>query len=234
MVRLYTADMNQPKELFPIGAFANLTRLSFKALRLYDQLGILQPHHIDPQSGYRYYGPDQLASARMIRVMREMDMPLATIRQVLETVSADAASALEIESLIQEYVAMRERQVEQIRGQVHQLVQIIHQEVKPMSLKVDIKEIAPQQVLSITSRVKVGKLDTVIKGSLDAFQKLLEEQNVKSSNLPFGIFHGQINEQEDGPIEVCLPVDGKIKGKGDVVVKTLEGGNAATVMMVGA
>src|SRR5689334_22712087 len=124
MVRLYTADMNQPKELFPIGAFANLTRLSFKALRLYDQLGILQPHYIDPQSGYRYYGADQLASARMIRVMREMDMPLATIRQVLETVSADAASALEIETLIQGYVEMRERQVEQIRGQVHQLVQL--------------------------------------------------------------------------------------------------------------
>lgn len=234
MGRLYTADMNQPKELFSIGGFANLTGLSFKALRLYDQLGILQPHHTDPQTGYRYYGVDQLPSARMIRVMREMDMPLATIRQVLDSVSADAASPLETESLVKEYVEMRERQVEQIRGQVHQLVQLIHQEVQPMSLKVEIKELKAQQVLSITSHVKVDKLDMVIKQSLDTFQQLLDDQHVESSDSPFGIFHGQVNEQQDGPIEICLPVDGKIKAKGDVTVKTLPGGNAATVMMVGA
>ena len=85
--------MNQPKDLLSIGTFASMTRLSIKALRLYDELGILQPLHIDPQSGYRYYGVDQLSSARMIRNMRDMDMPLATIRQVhavLETSPADA------------------------------------------------------------------------------------------------------------------------------------------------
>lgn len=43
-----------------------MTRLSIKALRLYDGLGILQPLHIDPQIGYRYHGIDQLPSAREI------------------------------------------------------------------------------------------------------------------------------------------------------------------------
>ena len=75
--------MTQPEDLLSIGAFANLTRLSIKALRLYDQLGLLQPQWVDPQSGYRFYDVDQLTSARMIRNMRQMDMPLATIRQVL-------------------------------------------------------------------------------------------------------------------------------------------------------
>ena len=51
MGRLYTAEMDQPKDLLSIGAFANLTRLSLKALRLYDQLGLLQPRFVDPQSG---------------------------------------------------------------------------------------------------------------------------------------------------------------------------------------
>ena len=67
--------MNQQKDLFSIGAFADLTRLSIKALRLYDQLDILRPHHIDPKSGYRFYETDQLFSARLIRSMRDMDMP---------------------------------------------------------------------------------------------------------------------------------------------------------------
>jgi len=52
--------MNQPKDLLSIGSFANMTRLSIKALRLYDELDILKPLHIDPQSGYRYYGIDLL------------------------------------------------------------------------------------------------------------------------------------------------------------------------------
>ncbi len=90
---MYTVNMNQPKDLFSIGNFANLTRLSIKALRLYDELDILKPLHIDPQSGYRYYGVDQLSSARMIRSMRDMDMPLATIRRVLAVLPVSQAQA---------------------------------------------------------------------------------------------------------------------------------------------
>src|SRR5512139_4015852 len=104
MGRLYTADMDQPKDLLSIGAFADMTRLSIKALRLYDQLGLLQPLHVDPQTGYRYYGVDQLSSARMIRNMREMDMPLATIRQVLAALPSVPAQA---EVLLREYAEMR-------------------------------------------------------------------------------------------------------------------------------
>ena len=103
---MYTADMNQAKNLFSIGGFASLTRLSIKALRLYDQLGILQSLHIDDQSGYRYYGVDQLSSARMIRNMRGMDMPHATIRHVL---AAFANSPAEAESLVQGYSGSREK-----------------------------------------------------------------------------------------------------------------------------
>ena len=64
--------MTQPQNLFSIGAFAHMTRLSIKALRLYDQLGLLQPLYVDQQNGYRYYGVDQLSIARMIRNLREM------------------------------------------------------------------------------------------------------------------------------------------------------------------
>ncbi|HND50576.1 MAG TPA: MerR family transcriptional regulator, partial [Anaerolineales bacterium] len=92
--------MTQPEELLSIGAFAGLTRLSIKALRLYDQLNLLQPKWVDPQTGYRYYGEEQLARARMIRNMREMDMSLATIRQVLAALADSPAQA---EALASDY-----------------------------------------------------------------------------------------------------------------------------------
>jgi len=69
--------------LLSIGNFATAAQLTLKALRLYDQLGILRPSYVDPESSYRYYHNDQLTRARLIRMMREADMPLATIRQVL-------------------------------------------------------------------------------------------------------------------------------------------------------
>jgi DNA-binding transcriptional MerR regulator len=43
------------KNLLPIGRFSQLTRLTIKALRLYDELGLLRPAYVDPDTAYRYY-----------------------------------------------------------------------------------------------------------------------------------------------------------------------------------
>ena len=103
-----------------------------------------------------------------------------------------------------------------------------------MSLEVKVKKIAPQQVLSITHRVKVDKLNDTITRSLDTLYALVKEQNSSANETPFGIYHGTINEQDDGPVEICLPVSANIKAKGDIAVKQLEGGNAASVTLLGA
>ncbi|HNF94554.1 MAG TPA: MerR family transcriptional regulator [Anaerolineales bacterium] len=222
--------MTQPEELLSIGAFAGLTRLSIKALRLYDQLNLLQPKWVDPQTSYRYYGEEQLARARMIRNMREMDMSLATIRQVLAALADSPAQA---EALASDYAKMREQQAEQIRVQVSQFIQQIRQEQNPMSFDVSIKSIPVQQVLSTTHHIKASKLDETILKSLEAFRKLLAEQQLEAASAPFGIFHGAVNEQEDGPLEICMPVNGAVKGNSKIQVKQLQGGQAACVMTVG-
>lgn len=67
-----------------IGAFARASRLSPKALRLYDQLGLLLPAHVDPVSGYRFYDPAQLERARLVAWLRRLGMPLARIRVVCD------------------------------------------------------------------------------------------------------------------------------------------------------
>ena len=46
-----------------IGEFARLSRLSAKALRLYDELGLLPPAQVDLDSGYRWYAAGQLDNA---------------------------------------------------------------------------------------------------------------------------------------------------------------------------
>jgi DNA-binding transcriptional MerR regulator len=53
--------------LLSIGEFARLSQLSAKALRLYDELGLVPPARVDPGSGYRFYAVEQLDRARSCR-----------------------------------------------------------------------------------------------------------------------------------------------------------------------
>ena len=83
-----------PPDCLTIGAFARACRLSPKALRLYDELGLLRPAHVDEASGYRFYSPDQLERARLVAWLRRLDMPLARIAEVCDLSPADAAEAV--------------------------------------------------------------------------------------------------------------------------------------------
>ncbi len=230
MVKLYTMKMSEPNNLLSIGTFASMTRLSAKALRLYDQLGILQPLHVDPQSGYRYYGIDQVPSARMIRNMREMDMPLATIRRMLAVLPVSLAQA---ELLVRQHLEMRERQLEQIQWQARQFTQQLKLEENSMSLEVVVKDIPTQQIISITRHHKLDGLSDQIQKDCSELFALAGEQGAAPTDAPFGIYHSAINEQEDGPIETCVPINGKITGRGDIVVRQLDGGKAACVTLLG-
>jgi DNA-binding transcriptional MerR regulator len=69
--------------LMPIGRFARLCRLSVKQLRHYDDLGLLRPAWVDPDSGYRYYRADQARDALSIGLLRSLDVPLPVIGRVL-------------------------------------------------------------------------------------------------------------------------------------------------------
>jgi serine/threonine protein phosphatase PrpC len=80
--------------LLTIGAFAKASRLSPKALRLYDELGLLQPVEVDPASGYRFYDPAQLARARLVAWLRRLGMPLARIKMVCDAEPATAAAEI--------------------------------------------------------------------------------------------------------------------------------------------
>jgi DNA-binding transcriptional MerR regulator len=69
--------------MFTIGEFSRATHLSVKALRHYDEIELLVPADVDPSTGYRHYQAAQVPSAHLIKRLRDLDMPLPQIRQVL-------------------------------------------------------------------------------------------------------------------------------------------------------
>jgi DNA-binding transcriptional MerR regulator len=72
-------------QLMPIGRFSRLTGLTVKALRHYDEVGLLRPASVDAETGYRSYGADQVRRAQAIGMLRRLELPLDDVCTLLAT-----------------------------------------------------------------------------------------------------------------------------------------------------
>lgn len=102
--------MARPDELIGIGEFARRVRLSVKQLRDYDELGLLAPAYVDPDSGYRYYHRGQARTAITIALLRSLDVPLADVHELLVLDEAQAVALLERQRERIEHELQRGRQ----------------------------------------------------------------------------------------------------------------------------
>ena len=69
--------------MLKIGDFSKISRVSIRMLRHYDELGLLRPVKIDPDTGYRYYHESQLPIAGKINALKDMGFGLAAIGEIL-------------------------------------------------------------------------------------------------------------------------------------------------------
>lgn len=69
--------------MFKIGDFSRLSRVSIRALRLYDQMELLKPAHVDPFTGYRYYSAEQLSRLNQIVAFKDLGFSLEQIIELL-------------------------------------------------------------------------------------------------------------------------------------------------------
>jgi DNA-binding transcriptional MerR regulator len=68
---------------YRIGEFANLSGVSTKTLRFYDEIGLLRPASVNSRTGYRHYGPQQLQELSSIIALKNLGVPLAEVRALL-------------------------------------------------------------------------------------------------------------------------------------------------------
>jgi DNA-binding transcriptional MerR regulator len=107
-------------QLLPIGRFARLTGLSVKALRHYDELGLLRPAGVDPDSGYRYYAAAQVERAETIRLLRRLELPLDDVSALLAT--DDPARMREVLQLHQLRTAQRSAELKAVLQRLQPLL----------------------------------------------------------------------------------------------------------------
>lgn len=117
------------KDRVTIGGFARLTGLTVKQLRNYDELDLLRPAGIE-SNGYRVYDRDQVAAGRLIRRLRDLDVPLEEIRAVLD----DPAQA---DKRLAAYARAVEADLYRRQRILHQLRNMTDQEEDTMSTITD-------------------------------------------------------------------------------------------------
>ena len=72
--------------MYKINQFSKISGLTVKALRYYDQEGILQPAFRNEENQYRYYNDDNLKKAQLIKYLRSLDFSIMEIKDVVENV----------------------------------------------------------------------------------------------------------------------------------------------------
>ena len=207
------------ENLVTIGRFADASRLSPKALRLYADSGLLEPAWVDPDSGYRYYEPAQLERASLIALLRRGGMPLAEIRAFLRRPSVAKLEEFERRETVR--FAERRRVLRYVR-------RIIKEE--PM-FDISTKHVDELTYVSRSTHTKIDGLEDFIIKTVDE----LKEQS-DGSGPAFALYHGAVTEEDDGPVEVCVPTstgDKKLPA-GEVAYTSIEGEQCDYPFVLGA
>ena len=189
-------------EEISIGEFARRSRLSLKALRLYDERGVLVPARVNQASGYRYYGTAQLEEARLVVMLRQLQLPLAAIKELLVCDPADAAAR------IAEYWRGAEAAHDARRELADYLVNWLNGK-RPVMFDVATREIPERSVLCLKRTVDAQGMWAFGK----EFIAILRERPLPKiakiegrEGAAFCIWWGLVNDDGDGPIEWCAPV----------------------------
>jgi DNA-binding transcriptional MerR regulator len=193
--------------LMSIGAFARRSRLSMKALRLYDRQGLLSPAHVDPANGYRWYRESQLFTARLIVLLRQIDMPLA---HVAELVAAPGEKSAE---LLDAYWNDVERR---ISGQ-RQLVGLLRTslsggEERFGDFRIQERTVPDQLVLSEQRQLRLDEMEPWLRTTKRRLTELARQAYGGPAGGLFVVFHGEVSQDSDGPVEVCVPVGAQNEG----------------------
>jgi DNA-binding transcriptional MerR regulator len=210
--------------LLAIGRFSERCGLSQKALRLYDEIGLLRPVLVDRDSGYRYYAAEQLERARLVALLRSLEMPLAVVADVLDAPDR-ASAAARVQRFwrdVEERHALRRRALSQVLTHL--------QKEATMGYEVRVKDVPEQPVLSITQNTGIDGLEPFIDRALAALYAHLREAEQEPAGPALGIYHGPVNEEDDGPVQVCVPLAAPLDGTGDIRPDMLAGATVAYVL----
>jgi DNA-binding transcriptional MerR regulator len=187
-----------PEELISTGAFARRSRLSVKALRIYDRLGLLRPATINQANGYRRYSPSQVRTGQLIGLLRGVDLGLPEISRVVADLAVGGQVAVEhLDRLladIDQQHADRKLLIRHIQATLREGIDLM--------FPIDTRQVAAQRVMSVQRRLRAPETDRFVDETRALFTSHLA--GAKPTGPFTLIFHGIVDFENDGPLEAIL------------------------------
>lgn len=212
--------------MYNIGQFSKLSRLSVKMLRHYHEIGLLVPDEVDGQSGYRRYGPGSLERARIIHALKEVELPLKDIQELVEQVDDDVdlvafleGHRREIEAKVAHYQA--------VKNSLDALIASARmtREVRKAPGTIDDKSLEPLLFAGVRMRGEYIEIQR-------AFATVGRRAGMKIAGPAQGLFYDEAYQERDADFEGGFPVRAPVR-HADVDCRELEGGRALTTVHTG-
>ena len=206
--------------MFRIGDFSRLGRISVKALRYYDEIGLLKPVSVDQFTGYRYYSADQLPKLNYISALKEMGLSLEEIGGLINN-SLTPPQMRDLFIVKKAELRQRLSQEQRRLESVEKLLAQIEKEGTVPDYNIVVKKIEPQIVASMR-----GILPTY--GDVgdfygDIFKHLAKKFIFKPSGPTMLICHDSEYKERDVDVEIAVPIKKAIASSDKVKVYELPG-----------
>jgi DNA-binding transcriptional MerR regulator len=198
--------------MFKIGEFSQMGQVTIRTLRHYDDLGLLKPAYIDPESDYRYYALEQLPRLNRIIALKELGLTLEQIATLLDgEVTAEQLRGMlaQRQAEIAQEIAATQAQMERVAARLR----MIEQEGKVSPYEVARKVVPAQTVATI--RQMVPTLAEMKHYRCTLYPELydwLERRNISLAGPEFALYHNEEFTEQDIDMEVGVIVPASALG----------------------
>jgi effector-binding domain-containing protein len=216
--------------MFKIGDFSRLNRISVKALRYYDEIGLLKPVRVDQFTGYRYYSADQLPRLHYIIALKDTGLSLEEIATLINN-SLNPSQMRDIFILKQAELRQRVDEEQKRLEQVENLLKQIEKEGKMPDYKVVVKKVEAQLIASVRGILPAYSDVGQFYGEI--FKHLAKKMIFKPAAPTMLICYDSEYKERDVDVELCVPVKKSIPGSDKVKVYELPEIEAACIIHKG-
>ncbi len=209
----------------PIGDFSRATSLTVKTLRYYHRVGLLEPAHVDPHTGYRRYTIEQIPTAQIIRRFRDLDMPVEQVQSMLAT--ADLTARNEV---IAAHLTRLEEDLTRTRAAVESVRKLLRPSAEP---SIHRRRVPATPAAAISETIDLADALPWFQGALGELRAIVDAQALRSTGPPGGIFADELFHDSRGQATIFVPCAGEVRPVGRVVGLTVPGIELAVIEHAG-
>lgn len=209
--------------MLKIGDFSKLGLVTVKALRYYDERGLLKPVRVDELTGYRYYSASQLTRLNRILAMKDIGLDLQQIAYLMDK---DPTPDQILGMLRLKQVELHQ-QVEEGQARLARLEAWLHtfeQEAKMPAYDILLKSVAPLRVAQ-TCFIAPGweQVSPTLTRVFVQIQEHVRQQGVTWLIPGITLFHDNEHHERDISVSACLTFEGSVDDSEQVKVTELPG-----------